>query len=139
MNFMTEAWLHQKSPEELTALLYEALERNLLEAKTAVHDQAYMDANAKLQKANDIIHRLGAGLNFEAGIIADQLEALYNYMAEQVIMANRTKTTAPIDEVLRILNDIDTAWQTAQQTKKDQASAGRKMQANAYEKQMMFD
>ena len=47
-----------------------------------------MDANKKLQKTNDILHRLGAGLNYEAGIIADQLDTLYNYMADRVIEGN---------------------------------------------------
>ena len=59
-----------------------------------------IDANKKLQKANDILYRLGAGLNYEAGIIADQLDALYNYMAERTIEANRKKDPAMIQEVL---------------------------------------
>ena len=53
-----------------------------------------MEANTKLQKVNDLLERLGAGLNYEAGIIADQLDTLYNYMANQVIEGNLKKDTA---------------------------------------------
>ena len=49
-----------------------------------INGKNLIDANKKLQKANDILYRLGAGLNYEAGIIADQLDALYNYMAERI-------------------------------------------------------
>ncbi len=45
---------------------------------------------------------LGAGLNYEAGIISDQLDALYNYMAERVIEGNKKKDIAMIQEVLSI-------------------------------------
>ena len=61
--------------------------------------------------------RLGAGLNYEAGIIADQLDALYNYMAEHTIEANRKKDTTMIQEVLSIAERLAEAWNTAMKNK----------------------
>ena len=55
----------------------------------------------KLQKANDILKRLGVGINYEAGIIADQLDMLYNYMADKLIEANLKKDPEIIKEVIK--------------------------------------
>lgn len=72
-----------------------------------------IEANDKLKKVNDILERLGVGINYEAGIIAEQLDVLYNYMADLVIKANVKKDIEPLKEVLTILEDISGAWQTA--------------------------
>ena len=70
-----------------------------------------------MQKTNDLLYRLGAGLNYEAGIIADQLDALYNYMAERVIEGNRKKDIAIIQEVLSISERLASAWNEAMKNK----------------------
>ncbi|WP_157049849.1 flagellar export chaperone FliS [Thalassobacillus sp. C254] len=88
MSGLTEEFIHRKSSQEITSLLYEAAIHNINEAIAAIQMKDYMEANRNLQKTNDILYRLGAGLNYEAGIISDQLDALYNYLAEQVIEAN---------------------------------------------------
>ena len=71
----------------------------------------------KLQKTNDILYRLGAGLNYEAGIIADQLDALYNYMADRVIEGNMKKDITIIQEVLSISERLAGAWNEAMKNK----------------------
>ena len=83
MEFLTDELIYQKNSQEITSLLYEALIDLLNNSIEDIKDKNLIDANKKLQKANDILYRLGAGLNYEAGIIADQLDALYNYMAER--------------------------------------------------------
>ena len=96
-----------------------------------------IDANKKLQKANDILYRLGAGLNYEAGIIADQLDALYNYMAERTIEANRKKDPAMIQEVLSIAERLAEAWSTAMKNKPSTAQNHLRRKVNAYEQNVM--
>ena len=113
MNFMTEELVYQKSSQEITSLLYETLMNQLRDAIEDIKGKNLIDANKKLQKANDILYRLGAGLNYEAGIIADQLDALYNYMAERTIEANRKKDPAMIQEVLSIAEKLAEAWSIA--------------------------
>ena len=117
MNFITEELIYQKSSQEITALLYETLMNQLRDAIEDIKGKNLIDANKKLQKANDILYRLGAGLNYEAGIIADQLDALYNYMAERTIEANRKKDPAMIQEVLSIAERLSEAWSTAMKNK----------------------
>lgn len=131
--------IHQKSPQEITALLYEACLNNLQEAKTAIEEKNYTITNERLQKANDILERLGAGLNYEAGIIADQLEAVYNYMAETLIKANLKKDEALIDEVIKLLTDLSLAWSKALVTNKDIQPLAVKQNTNAYEQNSIYD
>ena len=110
MGFLTKELIYQKTPQQLTALLYEVCIDTLTAGIQHVEAKEYMEANTKLQKVNDLLERLGAGLNYEAGIIADQLDTLYNYMANQVIEGNLKKDTAILQEVLKICEVLASAW-----------------------------
>ena len=134
---MTEELVYQKSSQEITSLLYETLMNQLRDAIEDIKGKNLIDANKKLQKANDILYRLGAGLNYEAGIIADQLDALYNYMAERTIEANRKKDPTMIQEVLSIAEKLAEAWSTAMKNKPSTAQNHLRRKANAYEQNVM--
>jgi flagellar secretion chaperone FliS len=135
----TEEALHKKSPEELTALLYEAFLSNLEEAKEAISKKEMIEANTKLQKANDILYRLGAGLNYEAGIIADQLDEVYNYLAERLIQANLTKEVEPIEEAIKLVTSISEAWNEAMEKRTDSLSHTNKQKNKAYEQFAIYE
>ncbi|UTR09509.1 flagellar export chaperone FliS [Evansella sp. LMS18] len=135
---ITKEALHKKTPQEITALLYEACLDNLDEAKLAIQSKNYTEANSKLQKASDIIHRLGAGINYEAGIVADQLDTVYNYIADKIIEANYKKDPALIDEAASHLSGISTAWMEAMKYSEDKKPERIKQQTAAYEKNAMY-
>lgn len=138
MDFLTKEIIYQKSSQEITSLLYEALIDSTQKAIQDIQANRFVDANIKLKKVNDILERLGVGLNYEAGIMADQLDAIYNYMADLVIKANITKDAEPLKEVLSITGDIAEAWHSAMQNHKSthlQQQLFKK--ANAYEKNVM--
>lgn len=135
---ITKEALHKKTPQEITALLYEACFNNLEKAVTAINDKEFFQANLHLQKANDIVERLGAGLNYDAGIIADQLDALYNYMADKIIEANYTKNVETIKEVMKILGEIMSAWNVAMKKNMDAQPKILKQKANAYERNSIY-
>ncbi|WP_078431761.1 flagellar export chaperone FliS [Metabacillus halosaccharovorans] len=138
MDFLTKEIIYQKSSQEITSLLYEALIDNTKQAIQDIEASKLIEANGKLKKVNDILERLGVGINYEAGIIADQLDALYNYMADLVIKANIKKDIKPLKEVLSILEDISGAWQTAMKNNKStQIQQQLFKKANAYEKNVM--
>ena len=80
---------------------------------------------------------LGAGLNYEAGIIADQLDTLYNYMADRVIEGNRKKDIAIIQEVISISERLASAWNEAMKNKPSQKQSHIRKKANAYEQNVM--
>ncbi|MDF1507820.1 flagellar export chaperone FliS [Robertmurraya sp. DFI.2.37] len=135
----TESAIHQKSPQEITALLYEGCMTNLEEAIDFINSKDYVLANRKLQNANDILQRLGAGLNYDAGIIADQLDVLYNYMADKIVEANLNKDVKIIKEVLHSLEEISAAWNQAMKNKTADPAAGIRKKASAYEKSVLTE
>ena len=137
MEFLTDEWIYQKNSQELTSLLYEGLIDLLNRSIEDIKDKKYIDANKKLQKANDILYRLGAGLNYEAGIIADQLDALYNYMADRVIEGNKKKDITIIQGILSITERLASAWNEAMKSKPSQKQTQIRRKANAYEQNVM--
>lgn len=136
---ITKEALHKKTPQEITALLYEACLVNLEDAKVSIDQKDYLVANLKLQKANDILHRLGAGLNYESGIVADQLDSLYNYLADRVVQANYHKDIIIIDEVIKNIEIIYSAWSEAMKLNVDHENKTMKMKKNAYERSAIFE
>ncbi len=137
-SFLTKEVIYQKSPQELTALLYESCLISLEEAIESINSKDFVIANQKLQKASDIIHRLGAGLNYEAGIIADQLDVIYNYIADTLIEANFKKDPLLIKEVIGILEEISQGWNEAMK-KPQKLMTQTKQRAMAYEKNILVD
>ncbi|RLQ96796.1 flagellar export chaperone FliS [Falsibacillus albus] len=137
MEFLTKELIYQKSPQEITSLLYEAAIDDLSNAIHDIYNKQFIDANIKLKNVNDILHRFGVGLNYEAGIIADQLDALYNYMAERVIEGNLKKDPVILKEVLEILNRIADAWNASLKEKPNVKADYKRQKANAYEKQVL--
>ncbi|PFG04659.1 flagellar export chaperone FliS [Bacillus sp. es.034] len=137
MDFITKEIIYQKSSQEITALLYEVLIDTTHEAIKDIQGKQYIDANLKLKKASDLLERLGVGLNYEAGIMADQLDALYNYMADLVIKANIHKEIALLEEVVSITEELATAWRTSMKNKSQQSNRQLLKKASAYEKNVM--
>jgi flagellar protein FliS len=135
---ITKEALHKKTSQEITALLYEACLDNLDEAKLAIQNKNYTEANLKLQKASDIIHRLGAGINYEAGIVADQLDAVYNYIADIIIEANYKKDPSLVDEAASHLSGISTAWMEAMKHTQDKKPESIRRQTTAYEQNAIY-
>lgn len=102
-----------------------------------IEEKRFIDANKKLQKINDILYRLGAGLNYEAGIIADQLDTLYNYMAERVIEGNKKKDASVIGEVLSIAERLASSWNEALKNKPNEKQMLHRRKTRAYEQNVM--
>lgn len=110
---LTEKMLLEKTPQEITSILYKTCIQRLESAVKAIEIKDYEEANKLLQKCNDIVHRLGAGLKYEAGPIADQLDYLYNYIADELIKANINKDMNSIKVALKIVEEISEAWDIA--------------------------
>ena len=52
----------------------------------------------------------------EGGEIAQSLDALYIYMTNRLIKANIDNTSAPIQEVIRLLTELRGAWEAISKT-----------------------
>jgi len=136
-DFLTEELIYKKSPQEITSLLYESCITTLEDSIEAIKRKDFYTSNRLLKKANDILYRLDAGINYDAGIIADQLDALYDYMSEKLITANINKEIKLIEEVLNILIEINSSWNQALKSKEQKQPNALRQKANAYEKHIL--
>ncbi|MCJ7618399.1 MAG: flagellar export chaperone FliS [Desulfobacterales bacterium] len=98
-------------PKRLVLMCYEGAISNLKIAREKYASKEY-EAKAKaVQKAQDIITLLMQSLDFEGGgKIAVSLEALYNYMLRRLIDGDVKKDTKIIDEVIYLLEELESAW-----------------------------
>ncbi|OCA84684.1 flagellar export chaperone FliS [Bacillus sp. FJAT-27986] len=137
MEFLTEELIVQKSSQELTALLYEGLLTNLYEAIDQIDEPNLFQANKSLQRASDIVHRLGVGLRYEAGPITENLDTLYNFLADELIRVNLTKNTDSISFLIKIVETLSTAWNDAMELKNNAKADSLIKMVSAYENNVM--
>ncbi|QNA90067.1 flagellar export chaperone FliS [Massilia sp. Dwa41.01b] len=100
------------SPHKLIVMLYDGA---LVAVKSAANHMAaghIAERGAAISKALDIINNgLRASLDKKAGgDIARNLDALYVYMTERLLMANLQNKAALLDEVQTLLTDLRDAW-----------------------------
>ena len=79
-----------------------------------------------IQKAGDIIDELLCSLDFEkGGVIARNLESLYNYMTRRILQAEAERNTGILDEIIGMLGELRSAWEVAiaKQSKPTQLAA----------------
>ncbi|MBU8854674.1 flagellar export chaperone FliS [Priestia megaterium] len=133
LNFITEELIYHKSPQELTAMMYEKFIQNIDDAVIAIQHSDYFIANEKIKQCNNILYRLGIGLTYQAGIIPEQLDILYNYMSERLIMANFKKDTFVLYEVQQMMNKLSNAWNEVLKTMPKVTSSLRKNKLSFYE------
>ncbi|WP_353056678.1 flagellar export chaperone FliS [Mesobacillus subterraneus] len=137
MEALTKDVIFKKSPQELTALLYEGIIDNLEQAIELINEKSYVQANAKLQRTNDILHRLGIGLKYEAGPIGQQLDMLYNYMADQIIIANVKKDASILRDMITLIEPIIQAWNEILKKKVNVSQSSAVQKVSAYENSIM--
>ena len=82
-----------------------------------------------LQSCNDILERLGGGINYKAGIIADQLEALYDFCSRKLMEANVKKDKDIMLQVLKIMENISEAWSIAMEKADMEAGIDNKLES----------
>ena len=100
------------SPHQLIVLLFEGARQAVIIARAGMEQGNVPLKGTSITKAIDIIlNGLRASLNLEeGGNIAQNLYALYDYMARRLLHANLTNDIAALDEVLHLLAEIHGAW-----------------------------
>lgn len=100
------------SPHQLIVLLFEGARQAIIVARSGIESGDVPRKGAAITKAIDIIlNGLRASLNLEeGGSLAQNLYALYDYMARRLLHANLNNDTAALDEVLHLLGEIHGAW-----------------------------
>jgi flagellar protein FliS len=99
-------------PHQLIALLFDGAQAAIAIAKGAMEQKQIGEKGKAISKAIDIIDNgLKASLDMDkGGSIAESLDALYDYMCERLLFANLKNDSAALDEVSRLLGEIQGAW-----------------------------
>lgn len=101
------------SPHQLVVMLYDGAELAVRMAIQHMNEGNVEKKSAAISKASTIIlEGLRAALDVEhGGDIALQLDALYDYMYQRLMLAHINNQTAPLQEVLGLLRELHSAWQ----------------------------
>ena len=97
---------------KLVVMCYDAVVRDLQEAKT-LHESHSMEATyGKIRHAQDIVTELLVGLDYErGGEISINLSRLYNFVLRQLIGINSRQETTVYDSLIHILSELRGAWE----------------------------
>ncbi|WP_422658576.1 flagellar export chaperone FliS [Paenibacillus sp. EC2-1] len=97
------------SKPKLLIMLYDGAIRFVRSGIEGIEEQNIEKTNTNLCKAQAIIHELISSLNFDYPISKDLL-SIYDYMVNQLIVANVKKSTNSATEVLEHLTELREAW-----------------------------
>ncbi len=97
-------------PERLVVMLYDGVNRFLLQATHAMRDGQVALTNNKLQRAEAIIDELIATLDHSAGEVADRLNALYLYSRRSLGEARIEKSPDKIEHIRDLFAQLRDAW-----------------------------
>lgn len=98
------------TPAQLVALLYDGLLASLRRAGDAFDGGRREVASEQLIRAQRIIVELRCSLNFEAGDMATNLDAIYDFAWRQVVRANMGRDRAIIEQVIGLIVPLRDAW-----------------------------
>ena len=97
---------------------------NRAQASMAAGDMA--DKGREILRANDIINQFLVSLDYETGgELINNLEALYLYMLEQILLANAKNDPAPLIVVVSLLSTLKAGWEEAIATQRKQVAQGK--------------
>ena len=102
------------SPMELIVMLYDECIRSLEKAEKAFAiegPERIENINNALLHAQDIITELAVSLDMEkGGVIAQNLQKLYDFMVNHLSHANIIKIVKPVSDVKAMMLDLREAW-----------------------------
>jgi|CXWL01.1.fsa_nt_gi flagellar protein FliS len=102
------------SPHDLIIMLYQASVASIDNAKRQITQKEIAAKGASISRAISLIGSgLQASLDREVGgEIAQNLFDLYGYMIQRLVQANISNDLAILDEVERLLIDLQGAWES---------------------------
>lgn len=98
-------------PLELVLMLYRGAIGNLSGAEKALKQGDIQESHRLLVKTQDIVAELMGSLNLDTGEFAYNLHRLYDYMQQQLIMANLKKDPVRTAQVRGMLSELLETWE----------------------------
>ncbi|MDZ7919927.1 flagellar export chaperone FliS [Rhodoferax sp.] len=111
-----EASVEMADPHQLVTLLFEALQRHIAAAKVAMQAKDIPQKCKQISAAVRILEEgLKAPLDLErGGEIASNLNALYDYCVNRLVLANARNDEAGLDEVAGLIEPVANGWKQIQ-------------------------
>jgi len=106
-----ETAIRTANPLELVVMLYEGAIQSLRQAQTCMLGKDIAGRSRAVNRATAMISELQASLSFEhGGEIATSLDRLYTYMKERIFKGNVEQDPKYLAEVVRLLENLNSAW-----------------------------
>jgi len=110
-NHYLQTQVRSSQPLELVVLLYDAALRSVGSAREAFVRRDIPARRAALSRVFAIIAELQNTLDMDrGGSVAIELDQLYTWMTTQLVQATVEQNARPLDEVLRVLEILRSAW-----------------------------
>ncbi len=108
------------NPHQLIQMLYEGAIENMARAKGCMERKDFSGKGDTLGRAINIIGGLQSFLDKEkGGEVAENLDALYDYMSRRLFEASKDNDIAIVDEIIGLVREVKTGWEGI----KDEATA----------------
>lgn len=102
------------TPEKLVQMLYDGAIKNLEKSRLGLADQKTArssEVGQSIGKAIGILGELRASLDHAAGgVIARDLDRLYEFALDQLSQANLTRTPNGVENTLRVVRTLKEGW-----------------------------
>jgi flagellar protein FliS len=101
-------------PGTVLLMLYQGAIDALIRAEKSMAAGRMAEKGKDILRANDIISQFIASLDHDAGgAIAENLEGLYRYMLDQILIANVNNDPKPLATVVSLLSTLQSGWEEA--------------------------
>jgi flagellar secretion chaperone FliS len=95
---------------QLVVMLYDGARRFLRQAAAAMRAGEVERGHNALRRAEMIVGHLDATLDFEQGLVAERLHAIYAFCLEQLSASRFTQDARRLDEIGELLGELREAW-----------------------------
>ena len=112
----------------LILMAYDGIIKFLQIATDNIKNKDYLGKGRNIIKAQDLINELLCSLNYEAGEIAINLRNIYLFMINRLTYAETNKDTKSIQDVLKMLYELQKAWENIILNTKDERTIVNKQQ-----------
>lgn len=102
--------IQDADPHRLIQMLFQGLLDRLHAAQGCLRNKDKAGQGENIGKAIRIVAGLRECLDFEAGDVATNLDALYDYMARRLVECNAHDDVAGLDEIIQLVMPIKDAW-----------------------------
>jgi len=101
-------------PGTVLLMLYQGAIDALVRAEKNMAAGMMAEKGKDILRANDIISQFIASLDHDAGgEIAKNLEGLYRYMLDQILVANVNNDPKPLGTIVSLLSTLKSGWEEA--------------------------